>query len=180
MLVESMPMDPKGLEEEFAKVRHVAIAVQAWLALMTLLSLALGTLVLGDFWNLHDKVRMLAVCVSFGVLGSAVSAFMSASERFSNGWETLSGDKRPREEPKDKFVARTAGQFFYRPLLGAVAAIAVLVGLVGGYMIAIQVEDLNWKSFRPEGVAFLSLLAGIMAKSLIERLRDMFHALFGK
>ena len=85
-----------------------------------------------------------------------------------------------KEEPKDKFLARMSPQFILRPLLGAVMGLLVYGGIIGGYLITVQVENLSITSFRPEGLLFVSLLAGLFAKTFIEKLRDMFDALFGK
>lgn len=158
----------------------LAVAVLLWLAMIILASVVAVTLLLGNVIKLPQGVHAVVLCVIAGVLGSAVSALVSAWERIANGWELASGIKMPTDHPKDKFLARMSAQFFLRPFLGAVMGVLVYSGITGGYLITIQIENLTATQFRPEGLLFVSLLGGVFAKTFIEKLRDMFDALFGK
>jgi hypothetical protein len=84
----------------------------------------------------------------------------------------------PEEEPKDKFVGRMVPFFLIRPFLGSAMGLLVYAGLTAGYLIAVlNPAD---ASFSSEGLFFLSFLGGLFAKTLIEKLREMFDTLFGK
>ena len=56
----------------------------------------------------------------------------------------------------------------------------IYAGLTGGYLLA--VDDANPKdvNFNRQGLLFFSFLAGLFAKTFIERLRAMFDTFFGK
>jgi hypothetical protein len=151
-----------------------------YLALMTIASGSFLGALLVDYFTFGLRVKLLLISVTGGAFGSSISAYVSASQRFADGWENNGGEKWPANVPKDKFVPRQVPQFIYRPFLGAATALMLVLGLVGGYLIAIQLESLSWKSFRPEGLAFLSAIVGLFAKTFIDRVRAMFDALFGK
>ena len=184
-------MDEKSLPADAARDlgrTWVAVVLTlTYLALMTvgsgflLMALVVDYLSLDHFAeNMRLKVKLLLISVAGGAFGSSISASVSASQRFADGWETNRGVKWPSDLPKDKFVPRQVPQFIFRPILGAATAVMLVLGLVGGYLIAIQLEKLDWPLFRPEGLAFLSAVVGLFAKTFIDRVRAMFDALFGK
>jgi hypothetical protein len=126
-----------------------------------------------------DTAQLAVLAVAGGVLGSAISALLSACQRIADGWELSDGTKLPENEPKDKFVARMIPFFLVRPFLGAATGLLMYVGLVGGFLI-VTTGDLESADFSPEGITFLAILGGLFAKTFLERLRGMFDSLFGK
>lgn len=173
-------MEQPAEDREVDRLGTVAAVVLVWLSSVLIASASATALLLGGVIRLPSPLHIVVLCITGGILGSAVSALVSAWERIANGWERANGEKLPKEEPKDKFLARMSPQFILRPLLGAVMGLLVYGGIIGGYLITVQVENLSITSFRPEGLLFVSLLAGLFAKTFIEKLRDMFDALFGK
>lgn len=124
--------------------------------------------------GLHGAV----LSVVGGALGSSVSALVSAAERISHGWELSSGVKYPSDNPKDKFVARMMPFFIIRPFLGAAVGFLAYVGIVGGFLIAMQNADPS--NFSSEGLLFITILTGLFAKTFLEKMKAAFDALFGK
>ena len=167
-------------ERELVTLRRSARLVVSWLVLSTLgsLGLVIAFLGKGTVAGITDlATQRILLCVMGGTLGSSVAALLSAAERISHGWEFSGGDKYPAPEPKDKFVARMVPFFIVRPFLGSAMGLLVYVGLTGGYLIA--VENAGDATFSRQGLLFFSFLAGLFAKTFIEKLRAMFDTLFG-
>ncbi len=144
--------------------------------------------VLGDL-VLTRRTQEIVLCVFGGTLGSAVAALLSIVDRYGNGWELNSGRQYPekdeqakedrrRKRPKERFNARLVPSFVVRPFLGSAMGLLVYTGLLGGYLIATQ--DTAEKDFSLPGLVFLSCLAGLFAKTFLEKLKDVFKALVGK
>lgn len=167
---------------EMAMLKKLAGVVIFWLVAIALVSLGLGVVLLSQTLSqapaARPAVQTILLCVVGGTLGSSISALLSAADRISNGWEFSAGEKYPRFEPKDKFVARMVPFFLVRPFLGSAMGLLVYVGLTGGYLIAVQ--NAQGSTFSPEGLLFLALLGGLFAKTFLEKLRAMFDTLFGK
>lgn len=113
----------------------------------------------------------IALSISAGVLGSAVAALQSAQERRANGWQISNGDKYPKEEPHDKFNEGMVPRFYTRPFLGAVTGAVFYFGAptVFGLGPAVQTD--------PGRLVFWSFVVGILAKTFIETLKDLFKKL---
>jgi hypothetical protein len=159
---------------ELVSLRKAAAATITWLLLalvgsgVFLVYALAGSLPVGVAW----------LCILGGTLGSSTSALVSAGERLSHGWELFDGSKVPLEGKPDRFVARMIPLFLIRPFLGAVVGLLAYVGITGGYIIAVR--DASAQSFSLEALAFISILFGLFAKTLLEKLRAMFDSLFGK
>jgi hypothetical protein len=174
-------MDQNGARErEVATLRRLASLVIFWLVLVFLFSLSLVVALLAK-WTVigisDPSTQRILLCVTGGTLGSCISALLSAAERISHGWEFSKGDKYPTAEPKDKFVARMVPFFMVRPFLGSAMGLLVYAGVTGGYLIA--VENAQAATFSRQGLLFFSFLAGLFAKTFIEKLRAMFDTFFG-
>ena len=118
------------------------------------------------------------LCIFAGTLGSSVMALRSIIERIAHGWELSDATKLPEIEPKDKFVAKMVPGFVARPLLGAAVGYLIYLAVVGGFWIVISPS--GEVEFRPLGLAFLALLGGLFAKTLLEKLKGVFDNIFGK
>lgn len=171
-----------GLSEQEKKevktLKVLAGLVVAWLVIAALGTLAIIVALLAGWLSVATSVEALLLCIIAATTGSSISALVSAAERISNGWELSSSKKYPRPEPKDKFVARMAPFFAVRPFLGSAVGFLAYVGIVGGYLIA--VKNRGKEDFSQEALLFLTFLAGLFAKTFIEKLRAMFDTLFGK
>jgi hypothetical protein len=125
--------------------------------------------------KINDELRRCLLCLTSGVLGSATSAFISSLDRRAHGWE-IGGVKIPPGEG-ERFNEKIVPFFLGRPLLG------FLVGLL------VYTAGMAEVLFKPEGttdpaksvyrLVFYSLLAGLFAKSLIEKLKAIFDYVFG-
>ena len=155
----------------------------AWIVMGILLVLVTGAVAasawlldaVGDVAEPRTNPRVIALCVTAATLGSAVSALISAADRYAHGFELADGTKLPQAQPADKFVERMAPWFLIRPFLGAAMGLLVYVGVVGGYLIAVDTDD--EVRFNPHSLAFLSFLGGLFAKTLLEKLRKAVDAL---
>jgi len=68
--------------------------------------------------------------------------------------------------------------FIIRPFLGSAVGVLAYVGIVGGFLIA--VEDAGAAQFSDEGLLFMTILTGLFAKTFLEKMRAAFETLFGK
>lgn len=160
-----------------------ALAVSAILTVAYLVAFVLVTLATCMYLlrpgaaNLDANYRALLLCIAAGTLGSAGMALVSAAERMANGWESHDGLKWPDSNKPDRFSLRMTGQFVVRPFLGALVGFVTYVGVVGGYFVTVSSPE--GASLRPAGMAFFAVLAGLFAKTMLERLKEMFKALVG-
>jgi hypothetical protein len=137
-------------------------------------------------WMKELNISILLGCVIAGILGCASSALLSALERKAEGWEFDDGSQHPKKEEdnsanknsskakREMFSKRMSTFFFYRPMLGIVAASLIFFGF-GNF------EDSSLGFDQHESkIIFLSLLAGLFAKSLLEKMKGIFDNLIGK
>lgn len=101
-------------------------------------------------------------------MGSGISALRSSLQRTANGWEFSSGLKLPSDDPKDKFSIKMSSFFYFRPILGVVASIIVFAMIESEI-----VEIVNRTEYH---LIFWCILAGLFAKTLFDKLNDMFKA----
>ena len=113
----------------------------------------------------------VVLSISSGVLGSAVAALQSAQERRANGWEVSNGTKYPKEQPPDKFNAGMVPRFYARPFLGAVTGAVFYFGAPTAFGLGPAVQT------DPGRLAFWSFVVGILAKTFLETLKDLFKKL---
>ncbi|SRR6266487_3035138 len=125
--------------------------------------------------------RPVAACLIAGALGGALSALLSAANRLAHGLESWAGKKHPDATRPDKFSLRMAPFFLIRPVLGASMGFVVYVGIVSGLLFATKQTDKNpnQEGLSLEALAFYSTLAGLFAKTLLERLKIMFKSFVG-
>lgn len=113
----------------------------------------------------------MALSISAGVLGSAVAALQSAQERRANGWQFSNGDKYPKDEPSEKFNEGMVPRFYARPFLGAVTGAVFYFGAPTVFGLGADVQA------DPGRLAFWSFVVGILAKTFLETLKDLFKKL---
>jgi len=144
------------------------------LACIILVVIILITL-FGIGFNSYLGIGLFWVCVFSGILGSSTSALISALQRRANGLEFQNGIKYPSEQPKDKFSMRISIFFILRPLLGVIGSIIVFYGFE-------SIFNFEKAEIKPDDskLILLSLLAGLFAKSLIEKLKNVFDNIIGK
>jgi hypothetical protein len=134
-------------------------------------------------WDtMQADLRLLLLGLFGGMLGSCVAASVSAAQRYADGIETRRGVKIPRDGPAERFNEAMVPFFYLRPFLGASMGIVAYAGLVAGLLFTTGSPDARNEihQVNPEAVLFFGTLAGLFAKTLIERLKDTFDAFLGK
>jgi hypothetical protein len=128
-------------------------------------------------WTLiYTGVPPFWVVVMSGILGSSTAAFVSTLDRWANGIEDFHGNAYPDPSTrKQRFNERFSNWLLYRPLLGIVAAALIYFGTN-----ALIPDDSTWRPSTLEAFAFLGIVAGLFAKTLIEILLDAFKSLLGR
>lgn len=156
-------------------LKRVFFLVSGWLSGLTLTLVAtLGALVAG-VWSPAQPALSAVVATAAGTLGSALSALLSALQRRANGWETSDGSRYPFDEGKsERFSLAMAPFLATRPVLGAATGLVVLLGSQA------DVFSVAGTGGTLERVAFWAFLAGLFAKTLIEKLKTTFDQLVGK
>ena len=124
------------------------------------------------------ELRNCLACLAASVLGSSTSAFISALDRRAHGWE-VHGVKIP-PGAGERFNEKMAPFFRKRPFLGLFTGILVFSAMHAHVLL----RDEPGTTPELTGAAlyrmvFYSLLAGLFAKSLIEKLKVLFDKVFG-
>lgn len=162
----------KEKDEELPELRKWSLQVMVYLLIcLTASSVALATIL--SYANIDLPITILLVCLS-GFLGSSVSALLSINQRVAYGWEFDSGHRFP--DPgvkKERFNSRHMRGLISRPFIGIVGALLVFTGCVSGVLWTLKLSD----TF---GIVFWSLLGGLFAKTLFEKLKDVFKGFIGK
>jgi hypothetical protein len=153
-------------ETEYPKLVKKARTTQRFLSVLILLSVAI---VLSQLLSSRGILNTLLIVIFCGIAGSSISALTSSLERQANGWEFRNGLKYPENEPKDKFSERINPFFWYRPILGIVAAM-LIYSMVEAGIIESGKNTIYHK-------VFYSILAGLFAKTLWEKLREVFGSI---
>ena len=161
------------LQDEEPGLKNQARMITLYLvALIVLCSAGIVPLLLINVGWPAD-LKAVLVCLFAGMLGSSVSAMLSALQRKANGWEFRDGTSYPDDASKERFNERMTYFFLARPYLGASVGLLVFVGVASGILIKVGSPSDLYK------LTFLSLLAGLFAKTLLEKLKNVFDNLFG-
>jgi len=161
-----------GEKAEFARLKIQATQLNWYLVGVILLSLGASAW-LGIYGPaLKDAPWWgIALAIVTGTLGSGVAAIQSAQQRRANGWEFSNSRKYPTEEPKDKFNAGMVPMFYTRPLLGSAVGAAFYFGSTIVFGFTAPAEGNLGK------LAFWSFVVGVLAKTFLETLKDLFKKL---
>ena len=129
-------------------------------------------------WDSNKSPRLLLLGALGGVIGGVLSAAVSAMDRYANGFELLNGEAiPPSPTPLPRFSIRMLPQFYFRPALGAGVGVLAFAGLVAGVLFS--APSTSGTAIVPESILFFSLVSGLFAKTLIERLKEGFKAMVG-
>lgn len=126
---------------------------------------------------IYVKVPPFWIVVTSGILGSSTAAFVSTLNRWANGIEDFHGNGYPDPTTrKQRFNERFSNWLLFRPVLGIVAAVLIYYGAK-----TLIPEDSTWAPKESlEAFAFLGVVAGLFAKTLISILLDAFKSLLGR
>lgn len=171
--------DPQSHEKEvWALLRSSRLAI-GWLILASLVSMTICTGLIAGMIEMSDVLARILVCIAAGGLGGSVSGIRSVVERRANGWEFEDGSSEPKDgdaAKKERYGRRMAPFFWTRPLLGAALGFLAYTGVVGGFLIAST--DAGNMGFSLPGMAFLSSLAGLFAKTFFVKLAEVLNAVY--
>lgn len=119
---------------------------------------------------LLDETYFIATLA--GITGSSISALVSANARYAAGYEFSDGTPYPDQSKKERFNSRLVAGFVTRPLLGAVCGPLVILALAAGLFGSFDLTNhLN--------VALWSGMGGLLAKTLLDKLKDVFANILG-
>jgi hypothetical protein len=155
---------------------------RAWEVLAGLAGTATGCLVAivaltPSSFTSNDARRLAVIALLGGALGASVSALIQTCDRYAAGIELADGSAWPPGEPGGhRFSDRELPFLVLRPVLGAVMGLIVYAGFVGGLLISTTKTP---DSFSPQGLVFVSVLAGLFAKTFLARVRVVFKAMLG-
>ena len=154
-------------EKPGLRKRYLRVVVTLCIALVASL---LALLYVAEHYSEQTGV-IYAMALLAGVAGSSVSALVSVNRRYAGGLEFSNGSRYPDQEKKERFNCRLVVGFLTRPLLGAATGPLVALGLSAGI----------FKETASElpAVVFWSALGGLFAKTLIDKLKDLFANLIG-
>jgi hypothetical protein len=136
----------------------------------------------GGYWivqrgNFEYMIYLLGVAL-IGLSGSSIAALSSSLDRYATGYELESGtkvpkplndSKNPKNDGKETFNARMSEWFFFRPIVGFLIAPVFLWGIT----FLVKNPD-AWR----EHVAFTAFLGGLLAKSVIDLIKNLFKNVF--
>jgi hypothetical protein len=117
-------------------------------------------------------VPALLVQALLGIAGSAVAALTSCLDRYATGFERERGRPYPREASGGKFNRRFARWLFVRPFLGAVVAPVFVWG------ISHFTKDPQTFLSTSESMGFTCFMGGLLAKSILDLVKNLFKNVF--
>src|SRR6266536_3204557 len=156
------------MDDQIQRLDREARNVTVYLVVAATLGFFLGYLFLG---SANRMVSVLAIAL-IGFSGSGVAALTSCLDRYANGFEREDGTKEPKEAKGETFNHRMARWFFVRPFLGLVVAPLFLWG------IEFFVKDPSTFRDSPQHIAFSAFLGGLLAKSVLDLVKNLFKNVF--
>jgi len=168
----------KSLKSEAEELQKWTVGVSWYLVLLIVVCVAGGIRLFLQVVN-GGAVNGLMMLLSIfaGTLGSSVSALRSVMDRRAHGWEFSTGLKYPEEQPPDKFSRGMVSSFLLRPVLGGALGWIVYVGALSGYLF--PAGDPRMEGW-VEKMIFWSFLGGLFAKTLLDKLNELFKQLVGQ
>jgi hypothetical protein len=127
---------------------------------------------LGYFFAVRCPIAGVFGIALMGFSGSGVAALTSCLQRYANGFEREDGTKVPKEAKGETFNHRMARWFLVRPFLGLFVAPLFLWG------IEYFVKDPGPLLDSPQHSAFMAFLAGLLAKSVLDLIKNLFKNVF--
>jgi hypothetical protein len=119
-----------------------------------------------------DRMVFVLAVALIGFSGSSVAALTSCLDRYANGFERDDGTKEPKEAKGETFNRRMARWFYVRPFLGLVVAPLLLWG------IEFFVKDPSTFHDSIQHIAFSAFLGGLLAKSVLDLIKNLFKNVF--
>ena len=157
--------------------KRTALEKKFWIAFLylVLLGLVAGRVLLKA--TLATVPQVLTICITAGLFGSCIAALRSCLDRRANGFEDEFGNAAPNpKELKERF---SEGMFFWfmgRPMLGAAVGVLVYLGVTGEVFSEGVAKSLTGGA--PTKLAFVAVLGGLFAKTLLDLLLETTKKIF--
>ena len=137
-----------------------------------LLLLTVGSFFAGAIALRSSALLSLAAPALLGLCGSATAALTSCLDRYAVGFERENGKPFPEEAKGGKFNRRFSRWLFTRPFLGAVVAPVFIWGLSR----FTKTSEAFLSS--AELLGFTAFMSGLLAKSVLELIKNLFKNVF--
>jgi hypothetical protein len=154
--------------KEITQLHSLTTRVIVYLVTVSLISFIVGYFIIG----LGGRMAQFFALALIGFSGSSVAALVSCLDRYATGFELENGMKVPKDATGETFNRRMSRWFFARPFLGVVVAPVLVWGII--FFVK---EPEKFKS-SSETLAFTAFLAGLLAKSVLGLIKDLFKSVF--
>lgn len=175
--------EPKSRNKDDDKVEREALEKRARGVIGTLLGIILGFTGLSwgifSYANCQHYPNVLGLCICVSIVGSATAAFMSCLQRVSDGWELADGEQIPKDNGKGRFNAKIAYFLLFRPFLGILIGFIIYFAAFGHVLPFSLAFDCKqpFTCASLYQLLFMSLVGGFFAKTLLDKLKDIFESL---
>jgi hypothetical protein len=161
MATSVLPDDELRMLDRLAQISIV------YLVVVSLASFLAGAYVL----NFPFALPLLAPLL-IGFSGSAIAALTSCLDRYAIGFERENGEPYPEKATGGKFNRRFARWLFVRPFLGAVVAPVFVWGLSHFTKAPQEFQS------SAETLGFTAFMGGLLAKSVLDLVKNLFKNVF--
>jgi hypothetical protein len=144
----------------------------AHISIVYLIVIGLASFFVGAYVLKVPELSSLVAQALIGLSGSAVAALTSCLDRYATGFERENGRPFPEEAKagEGKFNRRFSRWLFTRPFLGAIVAPAFIWGL--------SHFTKSPQEFAGESLGFTAFMAGLLAKSVLDLIKNLFKNVF--
>ena len=144
----------------------------AQFSIVYLTVVALASFLAGAYVLKLPALTTLLAPLLIGFSGSAIAALTSCLDRYAIGFERENGDPFPEKAMGGKFNRRFSRWLFIRPFLGAVVAPVFIWGI--SHFTKNPQEFLS----SVETLGFTAFMAGLLAKSVLDLIKNLFKNVF--
>jgi len=146
----------------------------AHVSIVYLIAVAIASFFAGAYVLKAPELPSLLAQLLIGFSGSAIAALTSCLDRYATGFERENGKPFPKNAKvgEGKFNRRFSRWLFTRPFLGAVVAPVFIWGL--------SHFTKNPQAFLSAGetLGFTAFMAGLLAKSVLDLVKNLFKNVF--
>lgn len=166
--VEATPPAAPNHDAAVERLHRTARTLAVALALVCLLTFTLGRGIVERTADLHVLLGVALI----GMAGSGLGALTSLLSRYANGFELEDGTRYPAATEGEVYYRRIAFCMLMRPVLGALVAPLIVVGVV---LFTKQHEDYKGSA---DAITVIAFIGGLYAKSAIDAAKTAFKVVF--
>jgi len=144
----------------------------AQISIIYLIVVSLASFFIGAYALKSPSVPSLLAPILIGFCGSAIAALTSCLDRYATGFERENGEPFPEKATGGKFNRRFSRWLFIRPFLGAVVAPVFIWGL--SHFTKNPQDFLS----SAETLGFTAFMGGLLAKSVLDLVKNLFKNVF--